>query len=244
MAARKFHPTLLSSIITFALFAVMISLGVWQVHRLHWKEGLVAQIQDNMARKPVPMPEKIDNPADWQFRRVTLAGTFDYTHEMLVKPRTLDGQPGYDMVVPFVRASGGTVLVDRGWISDALMSKASRPDGAMIQVEGVLRAPEKPSAFTPDNNAAKHDWFWTDVNAMADANDLQDVAPMVLYVSAKTPGIYPMGGRVQGVQAEIMPRDHLQYAIFWFTMGFVLLGVWFLSHLERTPPLEEKHAGL
>jgi surfeit locus 1 family protein len=243
MAARKFRPTLLSSLITFALFGVMIWLGTWQVHRMHWKEDMLAQINENMARKPVPMPEKIDNPEDWKFRRVTLAGSFDYSHEMLVKPRTLDGAVGYDMVVPFIRASGGTVLVDRGWISDALMDKASRPDHGMMQIEGVLRTPEKPNFFTPDNNPAKKDWFWTDVKGMADAAGLEDVAPMVLYISAKPPGVYPVGGRVQGLQITILPSDHKQYAIFWFGMSFVLLIVWFLSHLERAP-LEEKHASL
>jgi surfeit locus 1 family protein len=145
------------------------------------------------------------------------------------------------MVVPFTRASGGTVLVDRGWISDALMSKASRPAGGITQIEGVLRESKKPSAFTPDNNPAKKDWFWIDTKGMADAAGLKDVAPMVVYISDKKPGVYPVGGRVQ--IADI-PNDHKQYATFWFGMAFVLLIVWFLSHFDRSPKLEEKHAGV
>lgn len=242
MAGSRFHPKPLSTIITFMLCAVLIGLGTWQVQRLHWKEGLLAQIHDNMAQKPVPMPEKFDKPADWQFRRVTLAGTFDYDHEMLVKPRTMDGQLGYDMVVPFTRASGGTVLVDRGWISDALMAKAVRPRG-IIQIEGILRAPERPSIFTPENNPARRDWFWADTKTMGAANGLKNLAPMVVYIADKHTGVYPMGGRVQGIAASI-PNDHEQYAIFWFGMALVLLVVWFLSHFDRTPALEEKHAKL
>jgi surfeit locus 1 family protein len=239
MPERRFQPTPLSTIITFTLFSVLIGLGVWQVHRLHWKEALLTSIHDNMAQKPVPMPEKIDDPAAWQFRRVTLAGNFDYAHEMLVKPRTLDGKTGYDMVVPFTRASGGTVFVDRGWISDEFMDKAQRPDG-MMQIEGILRESKKSNSFTPDNNPAKMDWYWIDTKGMAEAAKLDDVAPMVLYIADKVPGVYPMGGRV----TVDIPNDHRQYAAFWFCMAFVLVLVWYLSHLQRAPRLEENHAGV
>ena len=241
MAERRFHPKPLSTFITLVLFTVLVGLGTWQIQRLHWKEALLANIHDNMAQNPVPMPEKIDDTQAWQFRRVTLAGSFDYSHEMLVKPRVLDGQTGYDMVVPFTRASGGTVLVDRGWISDALLDRATRPSHGIIQIEGVLRESAKPSSFTPENDPAKKDWFWIDIKGMADAAGLNNVAPMVLYSSEKKPGVYPVGGRVWGVD---LPNDHKQYAIFWFGMAFVLLGVWFLSHLDRAPELEEKHAGV
>lgn len=241
MADRKFKPKLLSTLITLALFATLIGLGTWQIQRLQWKEALLATIHDNMAQKPVPMPEKIDDIQAWQYRRVTLAGAFDFSHEMLVKPRTLDGETGYDMVVPFIRASGGTVMVDRGWISDALMPKASRPRGSLMQIEGVLRETKPSTGFTPDNDPAKKDWYWIDVKAMADAGGLQNVAPMVLYISDKKPGVYPVGGRVQAIDIR---NDHKQYAIFWFGMAFVLLAVWFLSHYERTPKLRNIHAGV
>jgi surfeit locus 1 family protein len=144
-------------------------------------------------------------------------------------------------VVPFVRASGGTVLVDRGWISDELMNKASRPDNGVMQVEGILRESEKPSRFTPENDPGKKDWFWIDTKGMAEAAGLEDVAPMVLYVADRKPGVYPAGGRVREVD---IPNDHKQYATFWFGMAFVLLIVWFLSHFDRSAKLEEKHAGV
>jgi surfeit locus 1 family protein len=240
MSERRFQPSPVSTVITFVLFTVLIGLGIWQVQRLHWKEALLATIHTNMTQKAVPMPESFDDMHAWQYRRVTLAGSFDFTHEFLVKPRTLDGQSGYDMVVPFIRASGGTVLVDRGWISDALMERAQRPGQGMIQIEGVLRESKRPNSFTPDNNPAKLDWYWIDTAGMGEAANLKDVSPMVLYIADKTPGVYPVGGRVT---VEI-PNDHKQYAAFWFSMAFILLIVWYLSHLQRVPKLEEKHAGV
>ena len=239
MAERKFQPGLWSTVITFAMFTTLIGLGCWQIQRLEWKTRLLSDIHSRMAEKPVPMPEKLDDPARWQYRRVTLAGSFDFTHEFLVKPRTYEGQNGYDMVVPFTRASGGSVLVNRGWISDALMEKAARPQDSLLQIEGVVQVPEK-SAFTPANNPAKMDWYWIDIRAMADAAGVRSVAPVVVNISEKREGVYPVGGRVR---ADI-PNDHRGYAIFWFGMAFILLIVYFLSSWQRPPKMESTYASL
>jgi surfeit locus 1 family protein len=239
MSDRKFQPGAGSTIVTMILFTVLMGLGLWQVQRLEWKTQLLAQIDARMAEKPVPMPETIDNPADWRFRRVTLAGNFDYAHEFLIKPRTYEGQAGYEMIVPFRRASGGTVFVNRGWISDALMDKAQRPDDALLIVEGIVQAPEK-ARFTPENDPAKGDWYWPEIPAMAAAAGLEDAAPVIVVAAEKKPGVWPAGGRLR----LDIPNDHRQYAAFWFAMAFVLLAVYVLSHWRRAPKLEENHAGL
>ena len=40
--------------------AILISLGVWQLQRLDWKEGLIAQIQSRIDSAPVPLPAAVD----------------------------------------------------------------------------------------------------------------------------------------------------------------------------------------
>ncbi len=204
------------------------------MNRLAWKTALIDHITAQMAAKPVPLPEKIDHPEQWEFRRVSMAGKFLYRHEFLIKPRTLDGVNGYHMVVPFKRASGGIVFVNRGWISDDLMKKAVRPDG-MVTVEGIVQVPHK-STFTPENDLLKNDWYWPDLNAMADASHFEeDVAPVIVNVAAKKEGLYPMGGQMR----LDIPNDHKQYAIFWYVMALVLLGVYVLSQMK-----DDKYAGL
>jgi surfeit locus 1 family protein len=235
---REFKPGLWSSLTALVLFSVLVALGCWQVQRLHWKTELLAEINTRMSAKPVPMPEKFDTPADWEYRRVTLAGSFDYAHEILLKPRTLDGQAGYDMVVPFRRLSGGTVFVDRGWISDALMSKVERPKETPTLIEGILQVPQK-HYFTPENDPSRNEWYWADIPALAKAAGVSGAAPMMLAVSRKEPGVYPVGGRVH----TDIPNDHRQYAAFWFVMAFALLVVYLLAHWQPVGQPVEKPAG-
>ena len=241
MTSRKFKPTVKASVTAVILVGFMVGLAVWQLQRLQWKTDLLAEMDAHMAAPPVPMPETLGDKKDWEYRRVTLAGAYDYAHEFLIQPRTLDGRIGYHMVVPFKRASGGTVLVNRGWIADEFLKSADRPRGIQ-QIEGILQYPEK-STFTPDNMPAKNGWFWIDTNALGTAAGVTGVAPAVVVIANKTPGVYPTGGKLR---IEI-PNDHKQYAIFWFSMAAVLAFIWFLSQwrlVDEAPFDEKKNASL
>lgn len=224
---RKFQPSTGAALFTLFMFTVMVGLGTWQLKRLEWKTALLSQIEQQMQKPPVPMPEKIDKPSEWEYRRVTLAGRFLYDHEFLVKPRTLDGVSGYHMLVPFQRASGGIVMINRGWISDALMAAAVRPKG-MQRIEGIVQQPH-PSYFTPPNNPEKNDWYWADVNAMAAAAKLKPPAPVVVTIAGKQTGVYPVGGKVQ----VSVRNDHMQYAIFWYMMAVILQIIFFMRYWVR-----------
>ncbi|MDE1153907.1 MAG: SURF1 family protein [Micavibrio sp.] len=238
MATRVFQPRLLPTAIMLLMLGVLVGLGYWQVERLAWKTKLLAAIDAHMAAPPVPMPELLGDRVDWQYRRVTLAGAYDYAHEFLIQPRTLDGKVGYHMVVPFRRASGGTVLVNRGWISDDLIKSAVRPQG-LLQIEGVLQYPDK-TAFTPDNAPATNSWFWIDTAAMGASLGLKDVPPAVVNIAESPANTFPVAGKLR---LEFR-NDHKQYAIFWFSMAGVLALIWFLSQWRVIEDAagENKHA--
>lgn len=220
MTTRAFRPPLAAAILSLTAFLVLMALGIWQVQRLEWKTAMLAVIHDSMQKPPVPLPEDADK--SWEYRRVTLAGHFLYDHEFLLGPRTLDGVSGYHMIVPFQRLSGGEVLVDRGWVSDATMSKVERPQGT-LKIEGIVQLPH-PGSFTPDNNPAKGAWFWADISAMAAAAHLDHVAPVLVNIAEKKEGVYPVAGKVE----VNIPNDHKQYAIFWFAMAFVSQIIFYL----------------
>ena len=38
-----------------AAFAVLIGLGVWQLQRLHWKQGLIAEIETRSKGEPIAL---------------------------------------------------------------------------------------------------------------------------------------------------------------------------------------------
>lgn len=215
MTQRSFHPPLAATIMSLLIFVVLVGLGTWQLKRLEWKTALIADIRLRMEKPPVPLPEVLDDPAAWEYRRVTLAGHFLYDHEFLIKPRTLEGINGAHMLVPFERLSGGIVFVNRGWISDEMMNKAARPKGT-IQIEGIIQQPHT-TYFTPANVPQTNAWYWPDVDAMAYAAGFKSAAPVTITIARREAGVYPVGGTL----TLDIPNNHRQYAIFWFLMAIV-----------------------
>ena len=60
-------------------FAVLVSLGTWQVERLHWKEGLLATIDQRIHSTPRPLGEierLFAEKHDVEYWPVTAKGTF------------------------------------------------------------------------------------------------------------------------------------------------------------------------
>lgn len=220
------------------MVGTMLGLGTWQLQRLEWKNALIERIETGMAASPVPMPEKLAEPAAWEFRRVTLAGHFLFDRELLVGPRTHEGKPGQHMYVPFRRASGGIVFVNRGWIPDGAKKEAVRPSG-ILQVEGIVRLPEH-NVFTPENRPDSGAWYWPDIPAMGKSAKLENVAPVIVEALGGAPGAYPLAE----ARAANIRNEHRQYAIFWFGMAFVMMAVYILASLGPREKLEEKNASL
>lgn len=219
-------PSPLAAAFALLTFTVLIGLGTWQVQCLRAEKRDLSKITSQMEKPAVPMPEKIDAPDKWEYRRVSLAGRFLYDNEFLVGPRVLDGVSGYHMLVPFQRASGGIVFVDRGWISDDRIPEAVRPKG-IVRIEGIVQK-EHPRRFTPLNNAQKNLWYWTDISAMATNSKLKNVMPVIVSTVKRELGVYPSGGRVEVVSG----RGHVGYAIFWYAMAVLLQGVFFMKHRQ------------
>lgn len=238
MNARKFQPKPVPAAMTLMMVAVLLVLGFWQLERLAWKEELLARIDHQMAANPQPMPEVLEKPEEWEFRRVSVAGQYLYDREFLVGPRTLDGKAGFHMVVPFRRASGGIVFVNRGWITEELRKKADRPEG-LIQVDGFIQMP-KHNRFTPDNAPDKKQWYWIDLAAMGKEAKLDNVAPVIIVAPESPKGIYPAGG---ALKLDI-PNDHRKYAYFWFSMALAAIVIFILSARQPGNKLEEKNAGV
>ncbi|KAL8930516.1 MAG: hypothetical protein Q9208_000700 [Pyrenodesmia sp. 3 TL-2023] len=150
------------------------TLGTWQVFRLGWKTELIAIFEDRLVKPPLPLPPRVDPDAikDFDYRKVYISGWLRHDQEMLIGPRIHDGNDGYLVVTPLERSDGGsTVLVNRGWIPRSKKAQAERKDGlptSQVTVEGLLREPWKKNLFTPDNQPRKREFYFPDVQQMAE----------------------------------------------------------------------------
>jgi cytochrome oxidase assembly protein ShyY1 len=160
----------LAPIITFAL-------GTWQVKRLKWKNKLIAECEDRLTYKPIPLPKNLtkDDLPHLEYRKVLVTGHFDYSREVFVGPRLHDGRKGYTLVCPFVQSNGsGDVLIDRGWISadkviinERNLQHLSCPKGE-ITVECVVRVAPQKGVFNMDHEKGSRLYQYLDADAMAE----------------------------------------------------------------------------
>ncbi|KAF7793399.1 hypothetical protein EIP86_004511 [Pleurotus ostreatoroseus] len=159
------------------------ALGTWQVKRLKWKVDLIDELQERLDRDPMLLPKQVNLAAipDFTYRKVILKGKWDHKHALLLGPRVYDGQNGYHLVEPLIRSDGSTILVDRGFVSKERGDVLSQlKDEGEVQILGMLRTTQVRNNFTPDNHPEKGEWYWADVDAMAE------------YAGGATSGVQPV----------------------------------------------------
>lgn len=134
---------------------------------------------------------------EFDYRRIVATGEFRHDQEMLIGPRMHEGEEGYIVITPLERKtatttttttttteqsenddSKNTVLINRGWISKKFKNQSDRPEGVPrgeVVVEGLLREPIKKNYFTPDNRPDKGEFYFPDVQQMAELTGSQPV---------------------------------------------------------------------
>jgi len=211
---------------------LLIGLGVWQMERLAWKEQLLAEVAEGLGKAPAPL----ETPPDaWkalvtrEYRPVTVTGQFRHGDERHVFA-SQDGVPGWHVYTPLETEGGHVVLVNRGFVPDALKDPATRAEGQVagtVTVTGLLRKPGVHGWFEPEPDRARNMWYWRDLTGFTDslAPGVASERVLPLFVDAaaspENPGGWPKGG----VTRLDIPNRHLEYALTWFGLAGTLLVV-------------------
>ena len=213
---------LLATLFTVPALCVLAGLAIWQVERLAWKEGLIADRQARLAMPVVDLPATVDDPAAWAFRPVEVEGVFEHAKEAFLGARSLNGNVGYHVLTPLRRLDGSYVIVNRGWIPLDMKDPAARPDSIVEgpqTIVGVARPSGGRNWLTPEDAPAANFWFVVDIDSIAAAKGIEPVAPVYVEASATPPRTFPIGGQTRSE----LPNDHLQYAITWSSLTLALL---------------------
>jgi len=228
------------------ILAVLLGLGTWQLVRKAEKEALIAQVEARAGGPALPLPAReawagLDLGA-LDYQRVRLTGTFRQGREItlygiLPETRGRAAQPGFFVHVPFDLTTGGTVLVDRGFVPYARHLFAARPDTAppegQVTIEGLIRRPERPGWFAPADDPNRGVMHTRDAAIMARHAGLGTIAPFTVEQTTPNPAAGPLAGQTR----IVFPNRHLEYAMTWFLLAATFLVVWaiFLGRrLRRT----------
>jgi surfeit locus 1 family protein len=205
---------------------VLLSLGIWQLRRLAWKEGIIAEAEAMLAAEPVALPAAPDPGAD-RYRAVRIAGAFTGA-ETFVLTGSRDAGPGFLVVAAFGTDDGRTILVDRGFVPEAQKS-APRP-ARPAEITGNLNWPDDVTSSTPPYDADLDIWYGRDVAGIAAHLGTEPV--LVIARSDTRDGVVPQPVSTAGVR-----NDHLEYAITWFSLAAIWVGMtaYFLWRIRRRP---------
>lgn len=210
--------------------AACVGLGKWQMSRLDGARAANDRVEANFDAPALDFPQArgyFDSlPEDKTWTPVTMHGSYLPQDTTIVRNRTSDGHPGYEVLVPFQTAEGPRVIIDRGWLPIGDDSPG-RPDTIPAPPQGQVEVTARVKVGEPH------------VNRTAPAGQ---IASIELPRLEKNLG-YPIATGAYGVIAQEKPApatmpaalerpaidegNHLSYSLQWFAFGvlsFVGLG--------------------
>ena len=205
---------------------VLISLGLWQVERLGWKEDILAEIDNRLLALPVALTLDVTE-AENEYTRVTINGTPTGDELHVLVSGTAAGT-GY-RVISKVETPLGPILVDQGLLP--LDAKDAPAFIAPMEITGTLLWPDDQNSSTPDPDLAANIWFARNVETMAAT---LDTLPLMVIATTTTPAdsrLTPLP-----VNTAAIKNDHLEYAITWFLLALVWAIMTLFLILRTTRP--------
>ncbi len=211
--------------------AMLVSLGAWQLQRLAWKEGVLAEIESKIAADPVALPAAPVAELD-KYRPVVVEGDFDGEDAAVLVSLPQVG-PAYRLVASFETMEGRRIMVDRGVVPVANRSRAT--SAASATVIGNLHWPDEVDRWTPQPDRKAGIWYGRDLAALAEELRTEPVLVVAREVSSNDPPATPLP-----VTADGIPNNHLGYAVQWFGLAAVwAVMTLFLLWRMRNGPSED-----
>ncbi len=244
------------ALLTLAALAILVALGNWQVRRLAWKEDLIARTAARPKSAPLDFRRtgfgEIGDVAPFldanEYRPVLLKGEFEPAGEVRVftsleEPRSgpFSG-PGFSVLTPFrTEPANAAIYVNRGFVPQDRGNSYAPPPGGEVEIEGLVRAPEPGSRFTPDPDLAKRVFYSRDPLRMAAATGLAG-GTMPLSVDLEAAATPASGLPQAGETIMTFTNNHLQYAVTWYGLAAALLAVFSTYAAGRLRKRDKKPA--
>lgn len=206
-------------LVLLAVATAFVSLGFWQLRRLHVVDARNALITARLAL-PVAGIEAAGAP-EGDHRRARITGTYDTQAETILLSRSLRGVSGHHVLTPLRTRDGRAIVVDRGWVPlterDPPVASAAPPAGE-VTVDGILLLPPQRGRFGPRDLTDEPRSFRIEPARIARRAGY-DIAPLYLLLRDQRPA--QPGDSPQPVEPEPLDRGpHWSYALQWF--GFAL----------------------
>ncbi len=229
---------------------LLFRLGFWQLERAEEKRELIeqqrsqtqlppvslnsvdAEISENSDDGDVPIEKKLAH------RRVQVSGSFSDDHYWLLDNRIVQGKVGYEVIAPLTLDSGGSFLINRGWIAAPLsrdiLPKVEFPQG-VVMVQGHWKLLERNSLIEEKDSVVGLVNVWPKRIQQVNHQSMAKASNQSLY-----PGIVQIDPADKLAltalwrDVNVQPHKHTGYAVQWFSMAAALLILLVITNTNIT----------
>lgn len=244
-----FKPGWVAFILVVVGFAVACYtlLAPWQFRRNAEREAQNAAIAASYANPPAPLTTLVPGAAptpDVEWRQAVVEGSYLPREEAVVRLRTVEGRPAFEVLTAFRTTDGRTIAVDRGYVRPG--TSAGRqveayppaPEGT-VRLTGRIRLDETdPRNREPFVADGVHQLYAADSRLLARATG-QQLSGGYLELIDGQPGVL---GVLPLPESDSGP--FLSYAWQWLTFGaMALFGLVYFIRLELLQRRERRAGG-
>ena len=201
------------------VISLLITLGFWQLQRLEWKNTLLSKIEDNYNNITIDFPF-LESSSQFEYMNSNIDGNYLSEKLMFFYRSNLNGDSGFNVVIPFKTTEGIIVYVDNGWIPfknkenlDIDFINKSK----VYSLSGALIFKKDRKYFTPENDYNENIWYLLNTDEMDSVLDLSSSNYILKLIDQN----YFEEFLIEFNPTNIK-NNHLQYAVTWFLMALFI----------------------
>ncbi len=218
-------------LLCIAVIAGMVWAAFWQLRRYHEHEQFKQEVNARTNAQVVPFASLIGtgSPADLQWRRVQVTGTFVPDRQFEVVNIGQDGASGHDAVNGLQLADGSVLVVNRGFAVGADTLPA--PPSGEVTMVGRIRTSQSPGLGQATDDGTQH---LTQIRRVDLTALRQQFTQTVQPVFLDWMEYQPVPAVSDGLAPVAFPDldggpPHLSYTVQWFIFSIAVIVGWVLA---------------
>ena len=201
----------LFTVFVFFFISIFVSLGLWQIVRLDWKNNLILEIKSSLTYPPIELNQSNKK----NYLRIKTSGKIDFNKQIYLYNLNDEGIPGFEVVNPIL-INNENFLINRGWIP--FEKKGSKQINLFDEnnITGTLKLQGRKNIFKPENDIEENYWFSLNREDILKFTG-KEFSKYIIYLE----GSYKFP-KPKKITANIS-NNHKKYAITWFSLAISIL---------------------